>query len=691
MDGTIQVHVTKDYRSDTCLEVAEELQDRLAMAFVNAALELAEDRLERGSAVDELSRSFESARQDLMGLLNQSAHGRTVPLTMISRDFDLAPIESQIVAMLYIMEIDSEIERRMKTAVREEFLSGLSARNLCRVLSGTGRLESGIYSALSSASPLVRYGIVQSQRQSGGQGGSSGLSRTVWLADDVMAFLMGLGAEEIAETAGGRIVQGKSSKTVTSWAKRAVNLANQGLRVIVAGAGGAEMTRKLSRAFGERPVVMLSVLTNENNELVAKIAGCSRVALMAGAPLCIEVGAHISDVGTSAHYIDGENGRLTRSAAEIASVLNRVDVPVVVIAERGHERAFERVLDNAATVDGGVSGVMELVDDLMDGVAASGEGAFDADDLMRAVRAGVISDGSADEMAREIVAKTRGYGDRGEALSRIVKGRASDHFNGLASRLETSVRWEDLVLPSTTMKALREIEAFARNGEKVMEEWGFREKMAYGRSLTCIFSGPSGTGKTLAGNVLANELGLDIFRVDLSAVVSKWVGETEKALSRLFEAASRGRSVILFDEADSLFGKRSEVKTSNDRYSNMETDFLLQKLEEFQGIAILTTNFPENIDPAFSRRIRFKVAFMFPDAEQRADLWAKLIPAKAPREGDLGIHQLARDYDFSGGNIQNAILRAAFRAAGADRGMRSTDLSSAASDQAVESGILVRA
>jgi SpoVK/Ycf46/Vps4 family AAA+-type ATPase len=208
--------------------------------------------------------------------------------------------------------------------------------------------------------------------------------------------------------------------------------------------------------------------------------------------------------------------------------------------------------------------------------------------------------------------------------------------------------------------------------------------------LSALFHGPPGTGKTLAACVLANELGVEVYRVDLAQVVSKWVGETEKNLARIFEAASRSKALILFDEADSLFGKRTEVRTAVDRYSNLEVNYLLQKLEDFDGVAVLTTNFPENIDPAFKRRIRFKVAFPFPDASLRATMWQTLIPSRVPRSGNFDFSYLGHAFEFSGAQIKNAILRACFRAASEDRGVTQTDLVEAAKVEAKEAGILVR-
>jgi SpoVK/Ycf46/Vps4 family AAA+-type ATPase len=203
---------------------------------------------------------------------------------------------------------------------------------------------------------------------------------------------------------------------------------------------------------------------------------------------------------------------------------------------------------------------------------------------------------------------------------------------------------------------------------RVCDEWGFAEKSNRGLGLSGLFAGPSGTGKTLAAEVLANELELDLFRIDLSTVVSKYIGETEKNLRRVFDAAEEGGAILLFDEADALFGKRSEVKDSHDRYANVEISYLLQRMEAYRGLAILATNMKEALDPAFLRRLRFVVLFPFPDQAQRAEIWRRIFPAKTPTDS-LDIDGLAR-LSISGGNIRNIALNAAFAAAGSEEPVR---------------------
>jgi len=241
--------------------------------------------------------------------------------------------------------------------------------------------------------------------------------------------------------------------------------------------------------------------------------------------------------------------------------------------------------------------------------------------------------------------------------------RARPRLQDLAQHIVSGATWADIVLPAAQIHTLQTVALQVRHRAQVCDEWGFAEKSNRGLGLSGLFAGPSGTGKTLAAEVLANELELDLFRIDLSSVVSKYIGETEKNLRRVFDAAEEGGAILLFDEADALFGKRSEVKDSHDRYANVEISYLLQRMEAYRGLAILATNMKEALDPAFLRRLRFVVLFPFPDQAQRAEIWRRIFPAKTPTDS-LDIDGLAR-LSISGGNIRNIALNAAFAAAGA--------------------------
>ena len=249
----------------------------------------------------------------------------------------------------------------------------------------------------------------------------------------------------------------------------------------------------------------------------------------------------------------------------------------------------------------------------------------------------------------------------------------------LAQRIEPVAGWDDLVLPEQAKAILKEIALHVRQRSKVYGEWGFSGKSKRGLGISALFAGESGTGKTMASEVIARELGLDLYRIDLSQVVNKYIGETEKNLKKIFEAAEGSGAILLFDEADALFGKRSDVKDSHDRYSNIEVSYLLQKMEEYRGLAILTTNMRNALDKAFLRRIRFVVQFPFPDVALRTEIWQKVFPENTPRAA-LDFQKLAA-LNVAGGNIRNIALNAAFSAAGEQRAVSMADLQQAARNE----------
>ena len=246
----------------------------------------------------------------------------------------------------------------------------------------------------------------------------------------------------------------------------------------------------------------------------------------------------------------------------------------------------------------------------------------------------------------------------------------AERFGGLATKIQTTQRWEDLVLPADTSDDIKAFVSRASHAAQVYDRWGFRDKLQRGLGLAALFSGPPGTGKTMVAGLIARALELELYAVDLSQVVSKWVGETEKQLGKIFDAATMGQTLLLFDEADALFAKRTDVKSSNDRYANLEVNYLLQKLEQFNGVAILTTNLEGSVDPAFKRRLAAEVRFYAPGRAERERLWRTLLPAQTPILGKLDFAALADQFEgMCGGHIRNAVLRAAFLAASEQGGL----------------------
>lgn len=394
-----------------------------------------------------------------------------------------------------------------------------------------------------------------------------------------------------------------------------------------------------------------------------------REAILSSSALVVDV-AEIeapdmaTNVRAATSVIDHLRGMVAVTAREPLSGGIRPTVRLHVARHSVDERraVWTTTLGKAAlTMNGRIDAVAAQFDLGIRGIRAAG-----AETLGRVAPAG--NDAPEDDLA--------------EALWQSCRSQARTRLDGLAERIETSSSWHDLVLPDPQGHALLEIAVQVRHRMKVYETWGFARKSRRGLGIGALFAGPSGTGKTMAAEVLANELRLDLYRIDLSQVVSKYIGETEKNLRRVFDAAEEGGSILVFDEADALFGKRSEVKDSHDRYANIEVSYLLQRMEAYRGLAILTTNMKSSIDGAFLRRLRFVVQFPFPDQGQRVEIWRRIFPDETPVEG-LDFDGLAR-LNVAGGNIRNIALNAAFLAAQAETPVRMAYLLRAARSEYVK-------
>ena len=254
-----------------------------------------------------------------------------------------------------------------------------------------------------------------------------------------------------------------------------------------------------------------------------------------------------------------------------------------------------------------------------------------------------------------------------EDLYKGCKAQSNQKLSSLALKTNPHYTWEDIILPKDTLEHLKEVSGFIKYKGKVHSDWGFEKKLSLGKGLNVLFSGPPGTGKTMAAEILANEVKLDLYKIDLSSLVSKYIGETEKNLKKIFEEAETSNSILFFDEADALFGKRSEVKDSHDRYANIETAYLLQKMEEHEGAVILASNFRKNMDDAFLRRLHFTIEFPLPDDKSRESIWRKTFPEETPIAKDVDFAFLSK-FKLTGGNIKNIVLAASFLAAEHSRG-----------------------
>jgi SpoVK/Ycf46/Vps4 family AAA+-type ATPase len=250
-----------------------------------------------------------------------------------------------------------------------------------------------------------------------------------------------------------------------------------------------------------------------------------------------------------------------------------------------------------------------------------------------------------------------------EDLFAAARAQSTPILSTLARKITPHFGWDDIILPEDTLAHLQEMCAYVEHHHVVYKRWGFDRKLALGKGLMALFAGEAGTGKTMAADIMAGALGLDLYKIDLSGVVSKYIGETEKNLNRIFNEAESSNAILFFDEADALFGKRSEVRDAHDRYANIETAYLLQKMEEYEGVVILATNLKMNLDEAFMRRMHFVVEFPLPEEDDRLRIWRGAFPAEVPLAPDVDLAFLARRFKISGGNIRNIVLSAAFLAA----------------------------
>jgi hypothetical protein len=276
-----------------------------------------------------------------------------------------------------------------------------------------------------------------------------------------------------------------------------------------------------------------------------------------------------------------------------------------------------------------------------------------------------LSLGQIDHAARLAKASAAARGDAHPSPEDLVRGAreaSRTRLGALATLLEGGREWDELVVPDGQRQQLRSISAYLRHRDRVLSQWGY-DAVAGSQGMKVLFAGESGTGKTMAAQVIATDLGLDVFRVDLATVVSKYIGETERNLDRIFEAAEGSNAILFFDEADALFGKRSEVKDAHDRYANIEVAYLLQRMESYPGAVVLATNYRRNIDEAFLRRLDFAIDFPFPETVDRARIWTRVLPDAAPVARDVDVDALAARFELAGGSIRNCSLSAAFMAA----------------------------
>ncbi len=544
--------------------------------------------------------------------------------------FQLSRFEREILLLCAGIEMDSTLAAQCSEALGSSRRSSINF-SLCLAL-----LAEPHWSALAPAAPLRRYRLLEMET------GCGLTSAPLRIDERILHYLAGV---NLLDSRLGLLLQAKAHPVWIADEHQA--LSQEILRTL---AGNSPQTYAV-QLYGNDPEGQedIAVLLAENAnrqlyvlqidnlpasaaELEQLLELWNREAAVLPAALLLQCGATplgplarqlIDRLPVPVFIASRDPLRLQRNACRF-----EINKPLATGQKRLWKRALGPVADN---LDG-------LLDDLAEEFRLSAA-------RIANVGASAVADGQLDA----------------ERLWNTCRALSRSRLEDLAERILPAAGWDDLVLPDAQKQILQQLSAQMRNRLKVYETWGFSAKGSRGLGISALFAGPSGTGKTLAAEVLAAELKLDLYRIDLSAVVSKYIGETEKNLKQVFDAAEEGGVLLLFDEADALFGKRGEVKDSHDRYANIEVGYLLQRMESFQGLAILTTNLKSTLDKAFQRCIRFSVDFPFPDATQREAIWQRIMPAQTPTEGLQP--KLLAQLNMTGGNIRNIALNAAFLAA----------------------------
>jgi SpoVK/Ycf46/Vps4 family AAA+-type ATPase len=610
-------------------------------------------------------------------------NGSEPPLGRLRRVFSLSKLDLTIVALLLAPELDHELERAFTFALDDFTRKRGDIGFLARVIGAVdARLADEVLIRLGEDGPLRRHSVVAIASNAD----VSATMRPARVADRIVAFVRGHdtldelvhGLIRVAERPPALDAVVMSVETLAR-IERALDSAPNP-RVLLAGPDGVGRALAVEALLGtkRRGCVRIDLAgIVAEGKIPERVAAGLREAALRDAAAIIEGGSLGDDVPRPlAHALaDGAAGlavpivfALASRPAWIAHAvpdLLELDVPPPSFRERVElwRRAIPPPLATQEDLE-----------------TVASRYAFTGASIMRCARRAIAT------------AKLRGgagaqvtLDDLGDAARLMFTHR----LGGMAQRIPTGFKWDDLVLPKDTLDAVREVVRFARYRPFLLEDWGFAAKLPYGRGISAILAGPPGTGKTMVAQLLAKELGFDLYRIDLSQVVNKYIGETEKNLARIFDEAETSHAVLFFDEADSLFSKRTDVKSSNDRYANLEVNYLLQRMETYDGVTLLATNLEQGLDEAFKRRVRFSVQFELPEEDERRKLWRSMFPPRVPLDPDIDWDLIAKKFEMAGGYIKKAVLRAALMAAETQRPLTTADLVEAARQEYREMGRII--
>jgi SpoVK/Ycf46/Vps4 family AAA+-type ATPase len=587
--------------------------------------------------------------------------GVVLPLELLRRRFGLAQLDVEILSMLFALESGGAFNPYDTRSTRTERVEPEVAFFMALLAGGERDEAERVRARFLPDAPLNESGMVL---LAGGTADSPILYKRIRLAERTLEFLSGSLAPPLsllgtvatfsALPPGADAFLFDDPGLVDRIARA---LASPAQLVILRGASGVgrkSLAGAAARTL-DRPVLAidLSRVSLEPGELLRSLTMLFREARMQEAVVVLDRADQFADREGQSALWPILTDLLARSSLPIAMVCENnppwlarltrvlVELPVPFPSEEIQHRLWVRHLLPALRLEPGLS-----IDAIVHKYALS--------------CASIIA--ATDEISRIDHIHARGGVVDQHTLFDIVRRRLSHQLGALADVVTTALDWKDVVLSDEIYDRVIEFLNFARHRQSVMREMGFGRKLAYGRGLSAMFAGPPGTGKTMICTLLAKELGMELYRIDLSQVVNKYIGETEKNLGRVFDEAARGQVMLLFDEADSIFAKRTEVKSSHDRYANLEVNYLLQRMESFEGIVVLTTNAETSIDRAFLRRIRFRVRFPAPSDADRERLWRGMVPKEVKLAPDVDFHALAVRFAMAGGNIMNALIRASISA-----------------------------
>jgi SpoVK/Ycf46/Vps4 family AAA+-type ATPase len=588
------------------------------------------------------------------------------PLAALIGAFDLDDTAARVIAALLAPEISADLERACAYAWDDFTRKRPDVGFLCLLVGGRDpAARDRVRRALGPDSTLRRARVVLIAG-GGAPDAPPFVNRTVRLADRVVDHLRGDEQLDEALEALCRVAEPLPAldemviaPVFVDQTRRALTPGTAGApRVLIygpPGCGKSMLACALAREAG-RPVlrVDLPAILRDDERMADRIGRVWREASLRGAWVLLRGGAEIaSDV-------------VRRATAErFADLLRHLGTTVVITA---HTRPAWLAPQIATLVEVALRtpNLVERIE-LWRRALPSDTPLADPADVELISGRYAFTGGSIARAAERAAARAR---LEAPADPRITRGSLSDaarlllshNLGSVAERIPPGFVWADLVLPDDTLERIREVVSFAQRRAYLLEAWGFAKKLPYGRGVSAILAGPPGTGKTMVAQLLSNELGYDLFRIDLAQVVNKYIGETEKNLARVFDEAEASHAILFFDEADALFAKRTEVKSSTDRYANLEVNYLLQRMETYDGVTLLATNLAQGVDEAFKRRVRFTVEFEMPEAPERLRLWKSMFPPEAPLATEIDWDRLAQRYEMAGGYIKKAAVRAALMA-----------------------------